>query len=289
MIQAAVAGDRVLFGEWRARLEAEPDAVAHTRQELQLCAGALLHRARQQSRGEFIPRAREVLARGGMDLAWRVAGDVREAGVTLTLTARRALSSWEDPNGTDVWVTPDGLLAPPDAPADPPVCAETGAGDRRLAGGASDGGLASVEGDLPAHQQAVRPKRSTERGEGREKLIAALTKHHRYADGGCLNTEPINNNELARLAGVDKATASAFFKAKFRGHAKYRAACRDAGRLADALKVLNGEFSPHDLYGDALQTRALVTTSSRRVVLDRWGQVAQHLRVLPISATPGIS
>lgn len=94
-----------------------------------------------------------------------------------------------------------------------------------------------------------KPKRSTERGEGRAKLIAALTKHHKYADGGCLNLEPIGNNELARLAGVDQATASAFFKQQFKGHGKYKATCADAGRLAVALKLLNGEFAPHLLYG----------------------------------------
>ena len=54
---------------------------------------------------------------------------------------------------------------------------------------------------------------------------------------------------LATLAGVSPSTASAFFADKFQGYAKYRVVCRDAGRLADSLKALNGEFSPHDLYG----------------------------------------
>src|SRR5262249_53576244 len=51
---------------------------------------------------------------------------------------------------------------------------------------------------------AKKPKRSTEWGAARAKIIAALTKHHQYADGGCLNLEPIGNNELARKAGVSK-------------------------------------------------------------------------------------
>lgn len=102
--------------------------------------------------------------------------------------------------------------------------------------------------------QGIKPKRSTERGEGRAKLIAALTKHHQYADGGCLNTEPIGNNELARLAEVSESTASAFFNKEFNGgksggHAKYRAICSDAMRLVAALKLLNQEFSPHHLFG----------------------------------------
>jgi hypothetical protein len=76
-----------------------------------------------------------------------------------------------------------------------------------------------------------------------------MTKHHKYADGSCLNTEPINNNELARLAGVDKSTASAFFTKEFGGHAKYKRVCRDTGRLVASLKHLNGEYTPHELFG----------------------------------------
>lgn len=106
----------------------------------------------------------------------------------------------------------------------------------------------------PETKVKPRAKRSTVPGEGRDKLIAALTKHHQYADGGCLNQEPLGNNELARLAVVSKSTASDFFDNEFNrrekgGFAKYQVICRDAGRLADALKVLNGDFSPHDLYG----------------------------------------
>jgi len=104
---------------------------------------------------------------------------------------------------------------------------------------------------MPAHTAPIvpKPKRSTERGEGRSKLVAALTKHHHYADGGCLNLEPIGNNELARLADVSESTASGFFNKQFHGHTKYRALCGDAPGLVAALKLLNGEFSPHDLYG----------------------------------------
>ncbi len=110
---------------------------------------------------------------------------------------------------------------------------------------------AALERLVPAPAPAPGRKRSTERGEGRAKLIAALTKHHRYADGSCLNQGPIGNNELARAAGVSASTASAFFNDKFQGHTKYKALCRDAGKLAAALKLLNDEFSPHVLLGDA--------------------------------------
>ena len=99
-----------------------------------------------------------------------------------------------------------------------------------------------------------KPKRSTERGEARAKLIAALTEYHNYAEDSCLNLEPVGNNELARKADVDPSTASAFFNKEFSkrekgGHANYKVICRNAGRLAESLKALNGEFSPHDLYG----------------------------------------
>jgi hypothetical protein len=101
---------------------------------------------------------------------------------------------------------------------------------------------AGPTGNVPPPPKA---KRSTERGEGRAKLISALTNHHKYDNGGCLNLAPVGNNQLARLAGVVKRTASAFFEREFKGHANYRALCNDAHRLVAALKALNGEFRPH--------------------------------------------
>jgi hypothetical protein len=94
-----------------------------------------------------------------------------------------------------------------------------------------------------------KPKKSSERGEARRKIIAALNKHHQYDDGSCLSYAPISNNELARQADVAPSTASAFFMGQFQGHDKYRALCRKKGDLATALKLLNGEFSPHILFG----------------------------------------
>jgi hypothetical protein len=142
------------------------------------------------------------------------------------------------------WGTPMGPLSYGFATLDRDLCAASvlGIDLARLTTGALPAGPT-------AGPTAPTRKRSTERGEGRAKLIAALTKHHQYADGGCLNLEPIGNNKLARLAGVAKRTASAFFDREFQGHGKYRAICVDAGRLAAALKLLNGEFSPHLLYG----------------------------------------
>ncbi|MBM3982081.1 MAG: hypothetical protein FJ304_17820 [Planctomycetes bacterium] len=95
-----------------------------------------------------------------------------------------------------------------------------------------------------------RPKRSTERGEAEVKLIAALTKHHKYAEGGRLNEEPVGNNQLARLAGVDGATAHAFFVKHFKGHKRYaNHYCKRKGFLNAALKYLNGEYTADALFG----------------------------------------
>ncbi len=54
---------------------------------------------------------------------------------------------------------------------------------------------------VAANVVTPKPKRSTERGEGREKCIAALTQRHDYQSGSCLNTEAIGSNELASWLG----------------------------------------------------------------------------------------
>lgn len=97
--------------------------------------------------------------------------------------------------------------------------------------------------------KAIRPKRSTKNGDGQEKLIAALTLHHDYDNGSCLNPIPVGNNELARLAQVSPSTASAFFKREFDSHRRYQALCRDKHGLNFGLKRLNGEFPGSYLYG----------------------------------------
>ena len=102
---------------------------------------------------------------------------------------------------------------------------------------------------LNVQAQEVRKKRSSEKGEARAKIIAALSLHHKYQKGSCLNLEPIGSNELARQAKVGTGSASRFFEAQFDGYKKYEVVCRDPSRLADSLRVLNGEFSPTMLYG----------------------------------------
>ena len=129
---------------------------------------------------------------------------------------------------------------------------QTAAVPRALSSGSPTvaGGEQLDEGEEPDPEPARR-KRSTERGDGHRKLIAALTKHHQYAQGGCLNLEPVGNNELAELAGVEKSTASAFFKTEFGGHSEYCGLClRNVGDLLRVLKKQNGELSGRELlYG----------------------------------------
>lgn len=113
----------------------------------------------------------------------------------------------------------------------------------------------TVAGQIPPSKSSPRLKRGSERGGGRVKIIAALTKHHRYAEDSCLNAEPIGNNELAKLAGVSGSTASAFIASEFEGHKAYRAMCQDINLLTAALKLLNNEFLPRHLYGSKLPTK----------------------------------
>lgn len=96
----------------------------------------------------------------------------------------------------------------------------------------------------------VRPKRSTQKGEARVKMVAMMTKHHRYSDECCMNFEPIGVNQLARLVDVARSTASDFFAEEFdAGYQKYRAICRDSGSLLTWLKALNAELRPFNAYG----------------------------------------
>jgi hypothetical protein len=120
--------------------------------------------------------------------------------------------------------------------------------DHPLVGGAGVGD-ADEEGHCQYAGPARQPKKSTNRGDARVKLIANLSEHHKYDSGSVGNPEPIGNNELARTAEVGTGTASAFFTEEFGGHDQYRALCRESGALAAALKLLNGEFSPKILYG----------------------------------------
>jgi hypothetical protein len=107
--------------------------------------------------------------------------------------------------------------------------------------------LSETETSVQAETKPVKPKKSTLKGDAEAKIIPALILHHQYADGGSLNDEPIGNNELARQADVDKATASSFFKKHFGGHDVYKSKCANKHKLLNILKVLNGEYTKDKL------------------------------------------
>lgn len=104
---------------------------------------------------------------------------------------------------------------------------------------------------------ARKPKKSTQRGEARTKLISALTAHHGYSNGSFLKWEPVNSNELAQQAQVAKPSATNFFNWAFKpkgatkdatGYQIYKAYCnRDHGSLLKVLRVINDEFAPAEL------------------------------------------
>lgn len=137
---------------------------------------------------------------------------------------------------------PDLLVPSPGSPA----TKEPGNGD----GGCSLSSTSNTTG--AARSPAVKSKRGTAKGEAREKIIAAITLHHKYENGCLGNSEPVGNNALARAAGgVAQSSVSAFFKKEFgeeQGHAEYKALCvRNPPGLLLWLKKLNGDLPGHEL------------------------------------------
>ena len=91
------------------------------------------------------------------------------------------------------------------------------------------------------HSEPPRRKK-TAPGEARPKIIAVLTHHHEYEDGGVLNYDAIGNNTLAQSAEVSTGAASNFFKQEFGGHGEYRISCMQCDPLRKKLMQLNGEL-----------------------------------------------
>lgn len=89
---------------------------------------------------------------------------------------------------------------------------------------------------------SVKGKRSTQKGDARAKLQAALLFHHGYGSDTELVLEPIGNNELARKAEVARSSASAFIKDTFGGQTEYRRACKARTTLLARLKHLDGDY-----------------------------------------------
>jgi hypothetical protein len=85
-------------------------------------------------------------------------------------------------------------------------------------------------------------------GDKRLLIVSALTEYHKYADGGCLNCEPIGVRQLAGTDIASAGTISNFFDEEFGGHDKYKAACCDPAVLGVCLKMLTGELKPKAMW-----------------------------------------
>jgi hypothetical protein len=110
----------------------------------------------------------------------------------------------------------------------------------------------------------VKSKRSTQPGEAREKLIAALCSHHGFDGDSCSNYDPIGSNALYRLACVAKATSSEFFTRVFGGLEKYKSACGDKTTLITSLKLLRGDVLPKHLLTNRRSLEPPVHSGQRR-------------------------
>ena len=108
--------------------------------------------------------------------------------------------------------------------------------------------LPAIEGPARPVAKSYKSKRSTTNGDARTLIISGLTAHHEYANGQCLNFEPVVLNEFARKTKVGSGTVSEFFKERFGGYANYAAACRnDPDKITTRLKRFNGEFTDAEL------------------------------------------
>ena len=109
----------------------------------------------------------------------------------------------------------------------------------------------AAEASKPAEKPTRRGRKRNTKWSGAElKVIAALSKHHKYSDGSCLNQEPIALRHLASMAGVSPSAASKFLRVQFGSYAAYRDACRLSSNLAASLRLLNQEFRPWHLLGN---------------------------------------
>lgn len=87
-------------------------------------------------------------------------------------------------------------------------------------------------------------KRSTQKGEAKQKLISALVAHHKYDGVVCEKRDSVSVRELAEAAEVAPASASRFFQKQFPdgGHKRYKNLCiRDFRRVEQFLKLISGE------------------------------------------------
>lgn len=107
-----------------------------------------------------------------------------------------------------------------------------------------------------AEHEHKQPKGSRKPADGGnlDRIIAALTKHHRYSNGICENYDPIGARALAEQAGLGRKNAgrvTEFFQASlWQRHKTYVQACnRRDPKVAFWLTTLNRETPDWNTYG----------------------------------------
>lgn len=97
---------------------------------------------------------------------------------------------------------------------------------------------------LPTARAA--PKATCKSTAGGERILAALSEHHRYDGRSVLSEDPIGVNALSRKCGGNPSptTVSRWFAKQFAGgHKGYEIACTN-GKLLHFLQLLNGDLTP---------------------------------------------
>src|SRR5262249_11670970 len=131
---------------------------------------------------------------------------------------------------------------------EPPAGSTLGASEARA------GTTTDAEMSRPSSSDGERPNLRKSRGRGAARLliIAAVTRLHEYANGGCGNFRPLGVRELADAADVSPDSVSEFFKKEFGdedGHARYQRFCiTDSGRIVRWLKSLNEDYRTNPLF-----------------------------------------
>ncbi len=103
----------------------------------------------------------------------------------------------------------------------------------------------------------VRVKRKTRRKTRDELILAALNLHHQYDGTGILVDDPIGVRDLSGMTKkkASPPTVTRWFQASFPGgHQGYKTHCV-GGRILLDLQLLNGDYTPRELYDTARQTR----------------------------------
>jgi hypothetical protein len=94
-------------------------------------------------------------------------------------------------------------------------------------------------------------RKSSQKGDAKQSIIAVLSEHHRYDSSDCLNQEPITITLLANRTGLAKSTVSDFFKKHYpkQRYKGYTYHCKSISGLDAFLRLINGDVSLEKTYG----------------------------------------